>query len=95
MLFTSEVPFLRPPCRYHILSCGKLPKTFIEAKQAAEIIMKETKIDEIEYRYGQHKVRLECSLTENAWLIPFTLASCTSLVWEISRPTKLRITFLQ
>ncbi|XP_077527354.1 myosin heavy chain isoform X45 [Haemaphysalis longicornis] len=42
--------------RYGILACGHLPESFIEGKKAADIIMKQTKIDELEYRYGQDKI---------------------------------------
>ncbi|XP_049524313.1 myosin heavy chain, muscle-like isoform X11 [Dermacentor silvarum] len=42
--------------RYGILACGELPDSFIEARQAADIIMKQTKIDQLEFRYGQDKI---------------------------------------
>lgn len=56
--------------RYGILACGELPDYFIEGRQATEIIMKHTKIDELEYRYGQDKV---CPAATCPWLFSRSL----------------------
>lgn len=59
--------------RYGILACGELPDSFIEGRQATEIIMKQTKIDELEYRFGQDKVC--CAATLSSAIVLFLLLS--------------------
>ncbi|XP_064478156.1 myosin heavy chain, muscle-like isoform X16 [Ornithodoros turicata] len=42
--------------RYQILSCGNLPKGFVDAKHASEIVIETIKLDPIDFRYGHHKI---------------------------------------
>lgn len=77
--------------RYGILACGELPDSFIEARQAADIIMKQTKIDQLEFRYGQDKVC--CAATLSSAVVLFLLLTCRptpcSAARCSSKPAKL------